>query len=61
MNTKEQKEAKVRMIHVRLPEAMHKKVRIRAAETDQTMQDWVFEAVKRELQRQEAEEHEKGL
>ena len=47
MNTKEQKEAKVRMIHVRLPEAMHKKVRIRAAETDQTMQDWVFEAVKR--------------
>ena len=61
MNTKEQKEAKVRMIHVRLPEAMHKKVRIRAAETDQTMQDWVFEAVKRKLQRQEAEEHEKGL
>jgi predicted HicB family RNase H-like nuclease len=61
MNTKEQKEAKVRMIHVRLPETIHKKVRVRAAETDQTIQDWVFKAVKHELQRQEVEEHEKDL
>jgi len=52
MNTKDLKEAKERMIHVRLPEAMHKKVRIRAAETDQTIQDWVFEAIKRKLERQ---------
>ncbi len=52
MNTKDSKEAKERMIHVRLPEAMHKKVRIRAAETGQTIQDWVFEAIKRELERQ---------
>ena len=52
MNTKDSKEAKERMIHVRLPEAMHKKVRIRAAETDQTIQDWVFEAIKRKLERQ---------
>lgn len=52
MNTKDLREAKERMIHVRLPEAMHKKVRIRAAETDQTIQDWVFEAIRRELERQ---------
>jgi predicted HicB family RNase H-like nuclease len=55
------KQAKERMIHVRLPEATHKKVRVRAAETDQTIQDWVFQAIKRELERQEAEEHKKGL
>ena len=61
MNTKEQKETKVRMTHIRLPESMHKKVRIGAAETDQTIQNWVFEAMKRELLRQEAEDHEKAL
>ena len=52
METRNPKEGKERMVHVRLPEAMHKKVRIRAAETDQTIQDWVFEAIKRELERQ---------
>ena len=51
MDSQHAKEAKERMIHVRLPEAMHKKVRIRAAETDQTIQDWVFEAIKRKLER----------
>ena len=55
MNTKDLKEAKERMIHVRLPEAMHKKVRIRAAETDMTIQGWVFEAIKQELERQSSE------
>ena len=60
METRNPKQAKERMIHVRLPEAMHKKVRIRAAETDQTIQDWVFEAIRRELERQEkkGEKHE---
>lgn len=52
METRNPKQAKERMIHVRLPEAMHKKVRVRAAETDQTIQDWVFEAIRRELERQ---------
>ena len=61
MNTKKQKETKERMIHVRLPEDMHKKVRIRAAETDQTIQNWVFKVIKRELEHEKAEEHEKGL
>ena len=60
MDSQNTKEAKERMIHVRLPEAMHKRVRIRAAETDQTIQDWVFEAIKRELERQDrkGEKHE---
>jgi predicted HicB family RNase H-like nuclease len=49
METRNPKQTKERMIHVRLPEAMHKKVRIRAAETDQTIQDWVFEAIKEYL------------
>ncbi len=53
MEDKKQKETKERMIHVRLPENMHKKLRIRAAETDQTIQDWVYGAIKRELERQE--------
>jgi predicted HicB family RNase H-like nuclease len=53
MEKKVQKETKERMIHVRLPENMHKKLRIRAAETDQTIQDWVYETIKRELERQE--------
>jgi predicted HicB family RNase H-like nuclease len=44
-----------RMIHVRLPEDVHKRVRIRAAETDKTIQDWVLEALQEELDRQEKE------
>ena len=60
METRNPKQAKERMIHVRLPEAMHKKVRIRAAEADETIQNWVFEAIRRELERQDrkGEKHE---
>ena len=60
METRNPKEGKERMVHVRLPEAMHKKVRIRAAETDQTIQDWVFEAIRSKLDRQgkKGEKHE---
>jgi hypothetical protein len=49
METKSSKESKTRMVHVRLPEEIHKKVRVRAAETDQTIQDWVLQAIQREL------------
>lgn len=52
MRTQDGKEIKERMIHVRLPESVHKKVRISAAETDQTIQDWVFEAIKNKLKNQ---------
>lgn len=40
-----------RMVHVRLTEALHKKLRIRAAENDMTLQDWVAAAIKKELDR----------
>jgi len=53
MENNKQKQTKGRMIHVRLPENIHKKVRISAAETDQTIQDWVYGTIKRELERQE--------
>ncbi len=55
MSTKAaQAKPKTRLIHVRLPEELHKKVRIRAAETDKTIQDWVVDAIKNELGRQGA-------
>ena len=52
-------QSKNRMIHVRLPENLHKRLRIRAAETDQTIQDWVVKALQAELHRQEKDERSK--
>ena len=49
------KRPKERMVHVRLPEEMHKRLRIRAAEEDTTLQDWVAMAIKNELDRQDRE------
>jgi hypothetical protein len=60
MENKNHKEVKERMVHVRLPEDMHKKVRIRAAETDQTIQDWVFKAIQHELESQKDEKIHKS-
>jgi len=40
--------------HVRLPGGIHKKVRIRAAEADQTIQDWVLQAIQNELKLSES-------
>ena len=54
MKDREPKAAKERMIHVRLPEATHKKVRIRAAEADETIQEWVAKAIQNELDRRGA-------
>ncbi len=51
------KRPEARMVHVRLTEEMHKRLRIRAADTDMTLQDWVAIAIKNELDRQD---HEKG-
>ena len=44
-----------RMIHIRLPEELHRKIRIRAAETDVTIQEYVVSVLKRELERQQQE------
>ena len=59
METSNLREAKTRMIHVRLPENVHKKVRICAAEMDVTIQGWVLEAIQRELVRQKKQAGEK--
>ncbi len=48
-----------RMIHIRLPENLHKRLRIRAAETDRTIQDWVVQVLQSELNRQEKDERSK--
>lgn len=55
MDRRNKNQTNNRMIHIRLPEDLHKRVRIRAAETDQTIQDWVVEALDAELNRQEKE------
>jgi hypothetical protein len=38
-----------RMIHIRLPEALHKSMRVRVAELDTTIQHWVAALVEKEL------------
>jgi predicted HicB family RNase H-like nuclease len=48
-------QTKARMVHVRLPEGLHKRLRIRAAESDATLQDWVAMAIRNELDRQDQE------
>jgi plasmid stability protein len=55
MENRNSKETKTRMIHVRLPEDVHKRLRIRVAEMDKTIQDWVLEALQKELDRQTKE------
>ena len=55
MDRRNKNQTNNRMIHIRLPEDLHKRVRIRAAETDRTIQDWVVEALDAELNRQEKE------
>ena len=57
-NTKRPKE---RMVHVRLTEELHKRLRIRAAENDTTLQDWVAMAIKNELDRQEREKGKEAV
>ena len=52
---------KTRMVHVRLTEETHKRLRIRAAETDMTLQDWVAIAIKSELDRQDRKKHKEAV
>ena len=55
------KRPRERMVHVRLLEELHKRLRIRAAENDITIQDWVATAIKNELDRQDREKDEGTL
>ena len=59
MGISNSREAKTRMIHVRLPEDVHKKVRIRTAEMDVTIQDWVLKVIQCELAQQDRQGNEK--
>jgi len=45
----DQDKPKTRMIHIRLPEKLHKRLRIRAAEADITIQEWVIDALETKL------------
>jgi plasmid stability protein len=45
---------KIRMIHVRLPEETHKRLRVRVAELDTTIQDWVATLIQKVLDRVES-------
>jgi len=60
MNKDNFKRPELRMVHVRLTGDLHKRLRIRAAENDTTLQDWVAMAIKNELDRQDREK-DKGL
>ena len=42
-----------RMIHIRLPEELHRKLKVRAAETDVTIQEYVVSVLKGELDQQQ--------
>jgi predicted HicB family RNase H-like nuclease len=52
MKNKAREEKSGRMIHIRLSEDVHRKVRIRAAELDTTIQKWVEATIKKELEKQ---------
>jgi len=61
MNRLNKSKTNNRMIHIRLTEDLHKRLRIRAAENDTTLQDWVAIAIKNELDRQDHEKDEGAL
>ena len=58
MKETRQKKPNTRMIHVRIPDDLHKRLRIQTAESDTTMQDWVAMAIRKELDRQDAGNNE---
>ncbi len=58
MARKSTSEEKQRMIHVRLPEALHKRLRILVAKLDTSMQDWVSATVEKAVEKQEREKAE---
>jgi predicted HicB family RNase H-like nuclease len=39
-----------RMIHIRLPEKLHKKLRVKTAELDTTIQEWVSNVIRKSLE-----------
>jgi predicted HicB family RNase H-like nuclease len=51
MSSSDRQRPQTRMVHVRLSEELHKQLRIRAAESDVTLQDWVTMAIQHEFNR----------
>ena len=49
MPKKKLPEKRQRMIHIRLTDDLHKKLKIKVAEDAQTIQDWVAELIQRQL------------
>jgi len=49
------------MVHVRLSEDLHKRLRVKVAEEDTTLQDWVAMVIETELNRHNQEGKTKGL
>jgi hypothetical protein len=59
MNTKaNQAKPKTRLILVPLATELHKKVRIWAVETDQSIQDWVVDSIRAQLEREARREYQ---
>ncbi len=48
-----------RMIHVRLPEELHRHLRVYVAEQDTTIQEWVSSLIQREIDRLNSMGHRK--
>jgi predicted HicB family RNase H-like nuclease len=48
---KKSSDDKNRMIHIRMNEELHKKLRIRAAELDTTIQQWVEALIEKNLEK----------
>jgi len=51
---------KTRMIHIRLPEQLHKRLRVRAAESDITIQEWVVDALETKLDKTDQSQRPEG-
>ena len=58
MKKQQHKQEGTRMIHVRLPEELHKRVRISAAEDDMTIQEWVAMAIRNQFRRRSGQKGE---
>lgn len=56
-----QKKPNTRMIHVRISEDLHKRLRVCAAEEDTTLQDWVARAIRNELDRRERRKDKRAV
>lgn len=54
MPRKKLTEKRERMIHVRLTDDMHKRLKIEVAHNRQTIQDWVTDCIEKQLQKQKS-------